>query len=101
MAEKAIIKTNYIKAVRDVLGTLESPFSAQPLTGVVAYNPNTDRVFYYIVGQDKNGEDVLKKPAIVQLTGEGKIVIEKNNTDLDIKEELMALGVPEEDIVRK
>jgi phosphohistidine phosphatase SixA len=97
----AIVTTNYLEAVKDVLRTLEGPFSAQPLTGVVTHNPNTNRVLYYIVGQDKNGEDVLKKPAIVQLTDEGKIVIEKNNTDLDIRKELMALGVPAEDIVRK
>jgi len=97
----AIVTTNYIEAVKDVLRTLEGPFSAQPLTGVVAHNPTTNRVLYYIVGQDKNGEDVLKKPIIVQITDEGKIMIEKNNTDLDIRKELIALGVPEEDIVRR
>jgi hypothetical protein len=41
---------------------------------------------------------VLKKPAIVQISDEGKIIIEKNNTDLDIRKELITLGVPEEDI---
>ena len=99
MADKERVTTKYIEAVKDVLRTLEGPFSAQPLTGVVAHNPNTNRVLYYIVGQDKNGEDVLKKPAIVQITDEGKIVIEKNNTDLDIGKELIWLGVPGEDIV--
>jgi hypothetical protein len=60
-----MLLAKYIETVKDVLRTLEGPFSAQPLTGVVAHNPHTNRVLYYIVGQDKNGEDVLKKPAIV------------------------------------
>lgn len=96
-----IVQTKYVDTVRDVLRVLEGPLGAQPITGSIVYNERTNRVNLFTVGQDLDGEDFYEKPIVIALTDEGKISIEKNDTDLDIKKELMKRGVPEEDIVKK
>ena len=95
-----IVKTDYTDAVKNILRTVEGPLSVQPLFNVVIHNPKTNRVSLLTVGED-NGEDVFEKPIIIAFTEAGKICIEKNNTDLNVKGELLKQGVPEEDIVRK
>lgn len=95
------VKTEYLDIVKNSLRTLKGPFRAQALFGNVIYNPRTNRVSLFVVGEDRNGEDVLDKPIIITFNNEGKISIEKNNTDLDIRKELVKRGVPEEDIIQK
>jgi hypothetical protein len=94
-------QTTYIDTVKDVLNVLEGPLGAQPITGSIVYDEKTNRINLFTVGQDLDGEDFYEKPIVIALTDEGKIGIEKNDTDLDLKKELVKRGVPEEDIIQK
>jgi len=96
-----IVQTKYVDTVKEVLSVLEGPFGAQPIMGSIVYNERTNRVNLFTVGQDLDGEDFYEKPIVIALTDEGKISIEKNDTDLDIRKELVKRGVSEEDIIQK
>lgn len=98
---ETIVQTKYVDTVKDVLSVLEGPFEAQPITGSIVYNERTNRINLFTVGQDLNGEDFYEKPIVIALTDKGRISIEKNDTDLDIKKELVKRGVLEEDIIQK
>lgn len=96
-----IVQTKYVDTVKDVLSVLEGLLGLQPITGSIVYNERTNRVNLLTVGQELDGGDFYEKPIVIALTNEGKISIEKNDTDFDIRKELVKRGVPEEDIIQK
>jgi hypothetical protein len=95
---ETIVKTDYKEAVLDVLKPLEGPLSVQPIVNVVVNNPQAGRIIMYAVGQDGD-EEVYEKPVIISFTEDGKIRIEKNYTDVDLREKLLQKGVPYSDIL--
>ena len=95
-----VIAQNQVDMIRDILRVMEGPFRAQPLVGNIIHNQRKNRISLIVVGEDKNGDTILEKPIVITFTNEGKICIEQNNTDLDVKRELMKRGVPEENIIR-
>lgn len=94
-----LIKTDYYTLVQDVLKEVEGPLSVQPLKNVIIAVPDKQRVSVLCVGED-DGEDVFEKPIVVSIV-DGKIRIDRNSTDLNIRKKLIGLGVPDEDIIRK
>jgi hypothetical protein len=96
-----VITQEKLGIIKDILRVMEGPFRAQPLVGNVIHVPKKNRIFLMVSGEDKNGDTVAEKPVIITFTSEGKIRIEKNDTDLDVRTELMKRGVSEEDIVRQ
>jgi|GEM_PF-1542505 len=92
------VKPEYRNAVREALKLLDGKLSAQNIECVVIYNEPNRRFSLFMVGE-MNGQDVMSKPILVNLLDDDKIEIVKNNTDLDLRKELVNRGVLDEDII--
>jgi len=90
-------KIDYQTAIMESMKLLEGPMTDQNVRCVVMPVKDNTRFNLFMFG-DIDGEDVLAKPIIVSLK-DGRIKIEKNNTDLDLRAELLKRGVVEEDIL--
>jgi hypothetical protein len=91
-------KVNYKEIVREVLKELEGPLTYQDIENIVVPSPTHQRLFLMAIGTDE-GKDVAQIMIAVSITANNKVKIEKNNTDLNLKDVLLERGVPYSDIV--
>ena len=94
---ETITKTDYKEAVIKTLKQFEGKLSVQDLYNVVLSMEQTNRVIIMCVGEDE-GEDIYEKPIVISWNSD-KVKIDKNNTDIDLRKELVKNGVPESDIL--
>ena len=92
-------KANYKEVIREVLKELEGPLTYQDIENIVVPSPTHQRLFLMAIGTDE-GKDVAQIMISVSITSDNKVKIEKNNTDLNLRDVLLERGVPYSDIIR-
>jgi hypothetical protein len=92
------VKVDYTEAVKDVLKPLEGPLTFQDIENILVASVAKGRFMLLALGTDE-GKEVLETVVSIRLTPEGKVKIEKNYTDVDLREKLLQKGVPYSDIL--
>ena len=71
----------------------------QYIENIVFPSPTHPRLFLMAIGTDE-GKDVAQIMISVSITSNNQVKIEKNNTDLNLRDVLLERGVPYSDIIQ-
>ena len=93
------VKVNYADVVKDILLKEEGSYAVQDLINRVNFDDERKQYLLLTVGTDDD-EDVFEVLIAIKITAEGKVKIERNMDDLDLKEELLERGVLYSDIIQ-
>jgi hypothetical protein len=86
------------KIIKDILLDNAGGYE-EPLTDVPVFDDEHKRYMLVTTGTEDNGKSVYEILCAVSIDQDGKIVVEYNRSDIDLKDMFLSEGIPSTEIV--